>query len=114
VVLPEPLDAAGGVSAKFATIAVPRLIDEVLARGGQRRRLACKIAGGAQVLATSSQRHSFRIGERNIEAVKATLKQAGLTPLAEDCGGGTGRSFRLVVGESRVAVKRLGKDWQEM
>jgi chemotaxis protein CheD len=114
IVLPEPLDAAGEFSTKFATIAVPHLIERVIALGGQRGRLACKIAGGAQVLPPGVHRHGFRIGERNIEAVKMALQKAGLSPLSQDCGGTIGRSFRLVVGESRVAVKRLGNGWQEM
>ncbi len=114
VVLPEPLDPAAPASAKFATVAVPELLARVEALGAERRRLICKIAGGAQVLQTAASRHNFRIGERNIEAVNAALAAAGLAPCAQDCGGKTGRSVQLNVLDGRVAVKRLGRDWEPL
>jgi chemotaxis protein CheD len=114
VVLPGPLDGSKGDSAKFATVAVPRLLEQVLERGAQRSRLVCKLAGGAEVLATSPGRHNFRIGERNIEAVLAQLDRLGIRPRAADCGGKTGRSMRLTVHDGRVTVKRLGQEWQDL
>src|SRR5579883_1397568 len=78
VVLPEPLDPAAPASPKFATVAVPELLARVEGLGAARRRLVCKIAGGAQVLQTTAVRHNFRIGERNLEAVTAALAAVGL------------------------------------
>jgi len=114
VVLPAPLDEQGAKSAKFATVAVPTLLDQVVRLGAVRRRLICKIVGGAEVLAMSAARHNFRIGERNFEAVHAALKQEGIKVRAEDCGGKTGRSFQLAVIDGRMTVKRLGRDWTEL
>lgn len=114
VVLPGPLDGTKGDSAKFATVAVPRLLAQVLERGALRSRLVCKLAGGAEVLATSPGRHNFRIGERNIEAVHTELEHLGIRPKASDCGGKTGRSVRLTVHDGRVTVKRLGQEWQDL
>ena len=114
VVLPEPLDAAAPASAKFATVAVPELLARVEGLGADRRRLVCKIAGGAQVLQAAAVRHNFRIGERNLEAVTAALAAIGLRPSAQDCGGTTGRSFQLAIESGRMAVKRLGRDWEPL
>jgi chemotaxis protein CheD len=114
IVLPEPLDASGAASTKFATVAVPALIEQVLALGAQRARLVCAIAGGAHVLNNGPRPHNARIGERNEEAVLAALKALGMRPRAADCGGTTGRSVRLVIQDATIAVKRLGGDWQEM
>jgi chemotaxis protein CheD len=114
VVLPAPLNDGGMHSNKFATVAVPTLLSRVEGLGARRRRLICKIVGGAEMLATSTLRHNFRIGERNVEAVTAALQQEGIPLQAQDCGGKNGRSFRLAITSGRVAVKRLGKDWQEL
>lgn len=113
VVLPEP-PAGAPASPKFATHAVPTLLERVLARGAVQERLVCKIAGGAQVLAANGLRDSFRIGERNVTAVQAALRRLGIVPRAADCGGTTGRSLRLSLSDGRVAVKRLGEDWREL
>lgn len=114
VVLPAPLDDHGVKSPKFASVAVPALIDQVVRHGAHRRRLVCKIAGGAEVLATSAMRHNFRIGERNLEAVRAALAHEGVRVQGEDCGGKTGRSFQLAVIDGRMTVKRLGRDWTDL
>ncbi len=114
VVLPRAPEAHPAPSAKFAEIAVPVLVDQMVAHGADPRRLVCKITGGARVLATGPMHDNFRIGERNLEAVVAALRKAGIRPRASDCGGSTGRSFRLVVSDGVMTVKRLGKDWQEL
>jgi chemotaxis protein CheD len=114
VVLPEPPETENAPTAKFAGVAVSTVLEQVLARGAQRHRLVCKIAGGAQVLATGAMRDSFRIGERNTAAVQAALKRLGIRPAAVDCGGTAGRSFRLTVSDGRVAVKRSGANWVDL
>ncbi len=114
VVLPGPPAVGVAPSPRFAGPAVTALVEQLTALGADRRRLVCKIAGGAQVLTAGAMRDSFRIGERNVEAVLAALGQIGLRPKAADCGGSTGRSFRLTIHDGRVAVKRLGQDWQEI
>jgi chemotaxis protein CheD len=114
VVLPQPPDHNPTPSPKFATVAVPRLYADVLKLGAEKRRLVCKIAGGAQVLTTGTMPNTFRIGERNAEAVVAALSKLGLRAAASDCGGGTGRSLRLTTWDGRVTVKRLGSDWKDL
>ena len=114
VVLPEPLDNSQAKSPKFAAGAVSALVEQVTRLGGEKRRLVCKIAGGAQVLAVGKTGDNFRIGERNIAAVNSALTAAGIAVQAADCGGSTGRSFRLTVHDGKVSVKRLGQDWREM
>lgn len=114
VVLPGPLDGRPADSAKFATRAIPELIERLERLGAARARLRCYIAGGAQVLQTGVIKDSFKIGERNIAAVRAELARAGITIDAEDCGGSTGRSFRLVAADGACAVKRLGQSWQPL
>lgn len=114
VVLPAPLDGTLVRHPKFATNAVPMLLETVTKAGASHARLICKIAGGAQVLTTLTARDNFRIGERNIESVLATLAKHGIRPQAADTGGNSGRSMRLTVRDGRVAIKRLGQDWKDL
>ena len=55
-----------------------------------RNRIKAKIAGGAVMFATASER--FNIGERNIQAVKAALRREGIPIVAEDTGLNYGRT----------------------
>lgn len=114
VVLPAPLSDSDPASAKFATAAVPELLRQVVAAGGQPARLRCAIAGGADVLSSGTLKHTFNIGVRNTSAVLEELTRAGVQPAAQDCGGRSGRSFRLSVLDGRAAVRRLDQDWQEL
>lgn len=114
VVLPAPPDGGDTHALTFATGAIPRLFSDVIAHGGDRARLVCKIAGGARVLATEPGRDLFRIGERNFAAVLTELSALGIRPHASDCGGATGRTFWLSVHDGRTAVKRLGEEWKDL
>jgi chemotaxis protein CheD len=114
VVLPAPPNETIAASNKFASNAVPELVRAVLARGAKKSSLRCVIAGGADVLSAGTLKNLFNIGERNTAAVLAALALEGLRPHQQDCGGKTGRSFRLTLPEGRAAVRRLGSDWQEM
>ncbi|MFN8557079.1 MAG: chemotaxis protein CheD [Dehalococcoidia bacterium] len=113
VVLPAPADTAAEASPKFATVAVPALLQQMLTAGAERRRLVCTIAGGAQVLASVAMRDSFRIGERNIQAVLEALHRSA-SGRAPRTGGTTGRSLGLALPDGRVSVKKLGQDWKDL
>ncbi len=94
VVLPE---AQGKLEprAKFADLAVPELLDRVLAAGGVRRRLEAVLIGGARMFSVGA---SLDIGARNAEAVRAALERAGVRIVAEETGGNRGRTARVIVG----------------
>lgn len=68
----------GGVneSLRYGNFAMERLINDILVRGGHRRRLEIKVFGGANVLNVSTA-----IGRQNAEFVEAYLEAEGL-PIA--------------------------------
>ena len=77
--LPEGADDRwGGVSAsmRYGNVAMERLINDILARGGARRRLEVKVFGGANVLGGTSN-----IGHRNADFVESYLAAEGI-PIA--------------------------------
>ena len=83
IMLPDSTQATNGA-------ATPMLIREMVKLGASRNRIKAKIAGGAVMFATASER--FNIGERNIQAVKAALRREGIPIVAEDTGLNYGRT----------------------
>lgn len=71
---------------KFADTGIEELVKRIVAAGGNRSRLVAKIAGGAQMFAFQNKSSMVRVGERNVEATKAKLKQLNIPILAEDTG----------------------------
>ncbi len=70
-------------TAKFADIAVPEMFDKLKSMGADPAQLEIKLVGGAHMTPTSAPGTSpMRIGDRNIEAVKAELTKLGLKALA--------------------------------
>lgn len=88
-------DSTSGVNAtttpmRFADTAIPMLIRQMEQLGASKARLKAKIAGGATMFATASDK--FNIGERNIAAVKRILLSNRIPILAEDTGLDYGRT----------------------
>lgn len=107
VLLPREGDGiATGHPARFASTAVPLLLNSLRARGANGPFRA-KIVGGASlfgdVLAPKGG-----IGLRNAEAAREALAAAGVPIVAEDIGGTSGRSIVFDVETGNVAVRRTG------
>lgn len=94
-----------GNRAKFASTAVPLLLEEMAALGAAGPYVA-KIVGGAglfrQLLSTGGS-----MGTRNVEAVRCALAAARVTVAAEDVGGNEGRSVFFDVGTGHVRVRSV-------
>ncbi len=110
VVLPE-CTAGREPTPKFADVAVPELFENLKKKGANPTQLEIKLVGGAHMApAAAPSMPLMRIGERNIEAVKAQLKKLGLRAIAEDLGGNNGRTVRLDVESGRVTVVTAGTE----
>lgn len=107
VVLPVASATGAATPGKFGDTAVPAMLDALLKAGAQKYRLQCKIAGGAAVLAIGGGGSLPKIGERNIEAVKAALRHANIRILGEQTGGNQGRTVRLEPTTGRVLVRTV-------
>jgi chemotaxis protein CheD len=106
VLLPDPIGAtAAEHPAKFATTAVPLLLDEMRALGAKGPFIA-KLAGGASLFGTLLSAGGS-MGDRNIAAARAALERARIDVKAEDVGGGTGRTVVLDVANGELTVKSV-------
>lgn len=95
--------------AKFADKGIQMMLDEMFRQGANRGSLVAKIVGGASMFFSAVQDPGMAIGARNVEAVKAILKSAGIRIVSEDTGGNWGRTMEFLLEEGVVVVKSAVK-----
>ncbi|MDR0804868.1 MAG: chemotaxis protein CheD [Oscillospiraceae bacterium] len=106
IMLPDSTSNADKTSLnrmKFADTAVPDMHAALLKKGASASTMVAKIAGGALMFATNSER--FNIGERNVAAVKAALAKIHVPIIANDTGANYGRTVFFYPGTGKVEVK---------
>lgn len=103
VMLPTPSESArDGNMDRFASVVIPKMIEEV-SGGAAPRRLVAKLVGGAAMFKTDNVMSS--VGERNLEEVRRQLSLLRIPILAEDTGGSHARTVELRL-DSGVLVVR--------
>ncbi len=98
-----------GNIAKFADTGVDELIRQMEAAGASKKRMVAKIAGGAQMFAMQSKTELVRVGEKNVNAVKARLAMHGIKIIAEDTGANYGRTVVFYPETGDYEIKAVGK-----
>jgi chemotaxis protein CheD len=93
--------------AKYADTAIPELIRRMREIGADPKRLAAKMAGGAQMFAFAGGSDSMRIGPRNVESTKLALEAVGIPLLAEDTGANYGRTVELDSGTGIFVIRSV-------
>jgi len=83
----------------FADTGIPRLIEQVCAKGANKRQLVAHAAGGASIM---DPNNVFDIGKRNHLALRKILWKAGVLLSGEAVGGSTSRTVRLEIDEGRL------------
>jgi len=89
----------------FADTGIPLLFKSCYGMGADKRRMVVKVAGGASILDESN---FFRIGQKNIMAMRKLFWRNNILIDAEDTGKNFNRTVRLDVGTGRVFIKRAG------
>lgn len=95
--------------AKFADTGIQALIELMVKNGARSSGLTAKIAGGAQMFNFNSGNEMLRIGDRNVEAAKAKLKEMRIPIVAEDTGLNYGRTIEFFPETGELVVKAVGK-----
>jgi chemotaxis protein CheD len=99
--LPYPVEREQ--SARFGTVAIPDLIDQVLRAGASQAGLRAKVYGGASVI--SAFRRS--LGEENAALALRLLDEAGIPVLHHDTGGARGRKLIFQTDDGTAWVRHL-------
>ncbi len=113
IMLPSQTDTALKASPeRFASVAVPRLVEALTRIGSPRRRLVAKMAGGAAMFRSDTTLAT--IGDRNAAEVRSQLRLLKIPIIAEDVGNSHARTVELhldtgmfIVRSYLYGVKRL-------
>jgi chemotaxis protein CheD len=97
---------------RFADLAVPELIEQMVAMGAGRHRMFAKIAGGSSMFKGDSGMDS--IGGRNAVAVIEQLERAGLAVCASDTGGSHARTIELHLDTGTLMVRSYSFGMREI
>jgi chemotaxis protein CheD len=111
IMLPDSHGSKGTEKAgKFADIAIPAVVDDMIKKGASKTRMKAKIAGGAQMFALPGTPTDFlAVGSRNVKETTATLSKLGIPLVASDTGGNKGRTVEFSTTTWMLAIKTLGK-----
>lgn len=95
---------AASASTRFGNVAMERLINEILKRGGRRADLEVKLVGGGKVLDMLTD-----VGARNIRFVKEYVRAEGFRVVGEDLGDLHPRKVLYDPASGSAQVKRLAR-----
>jgi chemotaxis protein CheD len=113
ILLPKKLESDNNLM-KFADTAIPLLVEKMVQMNARKVRMTAKIAGGANMFSGMMRSSTTRIGERNVEQVKETLKKLGIRIVAEDTGGTYGRTIEFSGETGILYVRSLSNQNKEL
>jgi chemotaxis protein CheD len=93
---------------KFADLAIPILVEDMIKKGAKIRNMNAKIAGGASMFNFSDKSIVMDIGSRNGIAVKNALKILSIPIVAEDIGGNKGRTLIFDTANGILSIRTVG------
>lgn len=88
--------------AMFADTGMPLMHRNLCGMRAERTRMKAFVAGGASVISGADM---FKIGERNIKAVKKLIGALGVRVIKADVGGVNNRTIHLNIGTGEVSMK---------
>ena len=105
--LPEPKehqsdDSWGGESTRYGSYAMESLINEILKRGGLKRRLEIKLFGAGKIY-----EGNIDVGANNAKWVIGYLKSEGLATVKTDLGDVYPRKVYYFTDSGRVLMKKI-------
>lgn len=96
--------------AKFADTGIDTLIEMMEKIGADKKALAAKIAGGAQMFAFNNNNEMMRIGDRNVDATKKKLRQLGIHIISADTGANYGRTIEFHPETGDLHIRSVGRE----
>lgn len=94
---------------KFADKSLPAMVDELIKKGAEKRRLVAKVAGGAQMFQLNKLSNSVPISEQNIKSVIQNLKDLEIPLVASELGGNCGRTVELFLNTGIFRVRTINE-----
>jgi chemotaxis protein CheD len=92
--------------ARFATSAIPMLIEAMKAEGA-RGPFEAKMVGGAALFGAMLGSGGQQMGERNVNSARAVLAALGISIVGSETGGTTGRTAAFDVATGVLEVRSV-------
>jgi chemotaxis protein CheD len=112
--LPESsldINKAKATPGMFADTGIPLLFKACYNLGAQKKSMIVKVIGGASIL---DDTNFFRIGQKNIMAVRKMFWKNNVMITGEDTGSNYNRTVRLEINTGKVFIKRSGGALREL
>lgn len=112
VMLPEYVEGMKTTNTnKYANIAIPNMINDMVAKGAEKGHLKAKMAGGAHMFASVAAGETS-ISTKNVNAVRKALENERIPLAAEDTGGNMGRTIRFdtTAEEFKIIIRSKGTE----
>ena len=97
--------------AMFADTGIPLLFKACYKLGAEKKRMLVKVAGGASILDDTNY---FRIGQKNIMAMRKIFWKNNVMIDKEDTGANYNRTLRLDMSTGKVFVRSSGGEMKEL
>lgn len=97
--------------AMFADTGIPLLFKACYRLGAEKKRMIVKVAGGASILDDTNY---FRIGQKNITALRKIFWKNNVLIEREDTGKNHNRTVRLSIADGKVLVRTAGSSMVEL
>jgi chemotaxis protein CheD len=97
--------------AMFADTGIPSLFKACYSLGAEKKRMIVKVAGGASIL---DDTNFFRIGQKNIMAMRKIFWKNNVMIATEDTGANHNRTVRLEMATGKTYVKTSGGEMKEL
>lgn len=97
--------------AMFADTGIPLLFKACYKLGAEKKRMVVKVAGGASILDDTNY---FRIGQKNITALRKIFWKNNVLIEREDTGQNHNRTVRLSIVDGKVLVRTAGSSMVEL
>lgn len=93
---------------KYADTSIETLLEELLKEGVPPGGLLAKLVGGANMFSGIVQ-SAFPVGARNVAAAREKLAEKKIPILAEEVGGGQGRTMVFSLEDGKVEIKKFNR-----
>ena len=97
--------------AMFADTGIPLLFKSCYKLGAEKNRIIIKAAGGASIL---DDTNFFRIGQKNIMAMRKIFWKNNVMIEKEDTGLNHNRTVRLEISSGKVFIRSSGGEMKEL
>jgi chemotaxis protein CheD len=97
--------------AMFADTGIPVLFRTCYELGAKKKRMIVKVAGGASIL---DDANFFRIGQKNVTAMKKLFWKNNVFIEGEDTGSNCNRTFSIHISTGKVFVRTAHNGTREL